>query len=107
MQVLKAEDRRCHAALAEALRHQPRPRLGCHLISFCLSQLRGAMQVMLEVTSAALSLDQDPQVKAIILTGEGPKAFAAGADIKEMAPLSYSQASGAVLLFREGCMQLC
>ena len=46
---------------------------------------------MLEVTSAALALDQDPLVKAIILTGEGPKAFAAGADIKEMAPLSYSE----------------
>ena len=49
------------------------------------------LQVMVEVTSAALALDQDPLVKAIILTGEGPKAFAAGADIKEMAPLSYSE----------------
>ncbi|GAB4818518.1 hypothetical protein N2152v2_005564 [Parachlorella kessleri] len=55
-------------------------------------------EVMHEVTSAALALDQDPLVKAIILTGEGPKAFAAGADIKEMAPLSYSEAYRSNLL---------
>ena len=31
---------------------------------------------MHEVTSAALELDKDPAVKAIILTGEGPKVMA-------------------------------
>ncbi len=41
-------------------------------------------QVMHEVTSAAAELDADPGVGAIILTGS-EKAFAAGADIKEMA----------------------
>lgn len=46
-------------------------------------------QVMAEVTTAAAELDADPGVGAIILTGS-EKAFAAGADIKEMASLSFA-----------------
>src|ERR1700748_3782755 len=52
-------------------------------------------QVMNEVTSAAIELDNDPGVGAIIITGSA-KAFAAGAaDIKEMASLSFADAFGA------------
>ncbi len=47
-------------------------------------------QVMAEVTTAAAELDADPGVGAIILTGS-EKAFAAGADIKEMANLSFAE----------------
>lgn len=47
-------------------------------------------QVMTEVTTAAAALDDDPAIGAIIITGSA-KAFAAGADIKEMADLSFSQ----------------
>jgi enoyl-CoA hydratase len=43
-----------------------------------------------EVVAAATSMDADPGVGAILLTGSG-KAFAAGADIKEMAPRSFSE----------------
>lgn len=46
-------------------------------------------QVMAEVTGAAAELDADPGVGAIILTGS-ERAFAAGADIKEMADLSFA-----------------
>ncbi|AKS32848.1 enoyl-CoA hydratase [Mycolicibacterium goodii] len=46
-------------------------------------------QVMTEVTTAAAELDKDPGVGAIIITGN-EKAFAAGADIKEMADLSFA-----------------
>ncbi|ORA36988.1 enoyl-CoA hydratase [Mycobacterium aquaticum] len=46
-------------------------------------------QVMNEVTTAAAELDNDPGVGAIIVTGND-KAFAAGADIKEMAELSFA-----------------
>ena len=46
-------------------------------------------QVMVEVTGAAAELDADPGIGAIIITGSA-KAFAAGADIKEMATLSFS-----------------
>jgi enoyl-CoA hydratase len=47
-------------------------------------------QVMTEVTTAAAEFDGDPGIGAIIITGAGGKAFAAGADIKEMAELSFA-----------------
>ena len=50
-------------------------------------------QVMAEVTSAAADFDADPGIGAIIITGSA-KAFAAGADIKEMATLSFSEVFG-------------
>lgn len=51
-------------------------------------------QVMNEVTSAAADFDADPGIGAIIITGSA-KAFAAGADIKEMSELSFADAFGA------------
>ena len=50
-------------------------------------------QVMAEVTSAAAEFDADPDIGAIIITGSA-KAYAAGADIKEMATLSFSEVFG-------------
>jgi enoyl-CoA hydratase len=41
-----------------------------------------------EVVAAARDFDADPEIGAIIITGSD-RAFAAGADIKEMAPRSY------------------
>ncbi|MFD5523000.1 enoyl-CoA hydratase [Streptomyces virginiae] len=46
------------------------------------------LQVMTEVVGAAEELDRDPDVGCIVLTGSA-KAFAAGADIKEMRPRTY------------------
>jgi enoyl-CoA hydratase len=48
-------------------------------------------RVMNEVTTAATELDNDSGIGAIIITGSG-KAFAAGADIKEMAGLGFADA---------------
>ena len=48
------------------------------------------LQTMREVTETAAGLDQSEDVGAIVLTGSD-RAFAAGADIKEMAPRSYSE----------------
>src|SRR6202012_3035537 len=45
--------------------------------------------VMSEVTSAATELDNDLGIGAIIITGSA-RAFAAGADIKEMSELSFA-----------------
>lgn len=53
-----------------------------------LNALNG--QVMAEVTTAAAAFDDDPGIGAIIITGS-EKAFAAGADIKEMAGLSFAE----------------
>jgi enoyl-CoA hydratase len=46
------------------------------------------VQLGTEVLAAARGFDADPQIGAIIITGSD-RAFAAGADIKEMAPRSY------------------
>ncbi|QCH22807.1 enoyl-CoA hydratase [Mycobacteroides salmoniphilum] len=50
-------------------------------------------QVMNEVTTAAAEFDADHGVGAIVITGS-EKAFAAGADIKEMADQSFSDMFG-------------
>lgn len=47
-----------------------------------------SLGLMQDVVAAAESLDADPGVGAIVLTGSA-RAFAAGADIKEMAEKSY------------------
>ncbi|TWG92369.1 enoyl-CoA hydratase [Mesorhizobium sp. J18] len=44
--------------------------------------------VLKEVVAAAEAFDQDPKIGAMVLTGS-EKAFAAGADIKEMQPKAY------------------
>ncbi|MFE1441469.1 enoyl-CoA hydratase [Streptomyces sp. NPDC058739] len=46
------------------------------------------LQVMREVVAATETLDRDPGVGCIVITGSA-KAFAAGADIKEMRPRDY------------------
>ncbi|MFO8051130.1 MAG: enoyl-CoA hydratase-related protein [Thermoplasmatota archaeon] len=46
---------------------------------------------LVELTDAVFSLEQDREIKVVVLTGEG-KAFIAGADIKEMSELTTLQA---------------
>jgi enoyl-CoA hydratase len=46
------------------------------------------LQVMAEVLDAATALDRDPEIGCLVLTGSA-KAFAAGADIAEMAPQDF------------------
>src|SRR5215468_2515313 len=43
-----------------------------------------------EIAAAALEVDADPAVRAVVLYG-GEKVFAAGADIKEMAEATFAQ----------------
>lgn len=50
-------------------------------------------QMMNDVTTAAADFDDDPEIGAIIITGSA-KAFAAGADIKEMSALSFADVFG-------------
>lgn len=42
------------------------------------------LELMLEIKQALIELDEDPEVRAIVLSGND-RAFAAGADIKQMA----------------------
>jgi enoyl-CoA hydratase len=53
-------------------------------------------QMMKEVTGAAAEFDDDPDIGAIIITGSA-KAFAAGADIKEMSALGFAAVFGSDL----------
>jgi len=46
--------------------------------------------VMTQLIKGLEDADRDPQIRVLILTG-GPKVFAAGADIKEMAGMSAAQ----------------
>ncbi|HET9168394.1 MAG TPA: enoyl-CoA hydratase [Actinospica sp.] len=46
-------------------------------------------QLMHEVVAAAEDFDRDPEIGALVLTGS-ERAFAAGADIKEMASLDFA-----------------
>lgn len=50
----------------------------------------------LEIGDAAVELDEDPNVRAIVVTG-GPKVFAAGADIKQMAEYSAMEALTSII----------
>jgi enoyl-CoA hydratase len=50
-------------------------------------------QMMKDVTGAAAEFDDDPDIGAIIITGSA-KAFAAGADIKEMSALGFADVFG-------------
>ncbi|WP_017793733.1 enoyl-CoA hydratase [Leucobacter salsicius] len=52
-----------------------------------LNALNG--ELVRELIEAALAFDADPEIGAIVITGS-ERAFAAGADIKEMAELGYS-----------------
>jgi enoyl-CoA hydratase/carnithine racemase len=49
-------------------------------------------QVQEEIRAAALAAAEDPAVRAVVVWG-GARAFAAGADIAELADLSYAQMS--------------
>ena len=48
-------------------------------------------QLAAEVTATLAGFDRDPAIGCMVITGS-PKAFAAGADIKEMATQTYPQA---------------
>ncbi len=60
----------------------------------------GLVQAMEEIVHASHWLDRMDSVKALIITGEGNKAFAAGADIKEMASQSYSEVMLSIKLWK-------
>lgn len=49
-------------------------------------------QVLNDLGSVVAKVQQDHSIRALILTGEGEKAFVAGADIKEMENLNVAEA---------------
>jgi len=55
------------------------------------------MATVKELYSAFLSFQEDPEVKVVIFTGSGEKAFIAGADIEELSRLGYADGRDYVL----------
>jgi enoyl-CoA hydratase len=51
------------------------------------------LKVMEELSTALDRLEDDPSLAAIIVTGQGPKAFVAGADVAEMEKMTPETAS--------------
>jgi enoyl-CoA hydratase len=47
-------------------------------------------EVLKELIAAFAAYDSDPSQRCLVLTGSGEKAFAAGADIKEMQPQGFA-----------------
>jgi enoyl-CoA hydratase len=58
-------------------------------------------QLLLELKSVLAEVESDPTVHAVILTGAGEKAFAAGADIAEMQAMSPHEARAFARLGQE------
>ena len=54
--------------------------------------LNALSQQLVAELSKALRLARQPDVRGVVITGAGEKAFAAGADIKEMADKTYMEA---------------
>jgi enoyl-CoA hydratase len=67
---------------------------GIALVTFNRPQVLNALNVQLvgELSEAMSRAKHDPAVKVVILTGSGEKAFAAGADIAELARLGTVEA---------------
>jgi enoyl-CoA hydratase len=49
------------------------------------------IQTLTDIKNAVLSIYQNPEIKGVILTGSGQKAFAAGADIAEFANFNVEE----------------
>jgi len=62
--------------------------------------------IVLDIARAATRADQDPEVRALVITGAGEKAFVAGADIVEMSGLDARGAQAYATLLNESLARL-
>ncbi|KAK3401064.1 ClpP/crotonase-like domain-containing protein [Sordaria brevicollis] len=70
---------------------EPRPGVGQVTLNRPKALNALSTPLITELNTALLSLQSSPTIRSIVLTGS-ERAFAAGADIKEMAPLTFSKA---------------
>src|SRR5437762_1477166 len=59
-----------------------------------------------ELESALVGLTGDPQVRAVVVTGSGDKAFCAGADIREIQALPDAGAASELARFGQAVCNL-
>ncbi|RDW89460.1 ClpP [Coleophoma cylindrospora] len=70
---------------------EPRPGVGQVTLNRPKALNALCTPLITELNTALQAFDSSPSISAIVLTGS-ERAFAAGADIKEMAPLTFSEA---------------
>ena len=92
--------------MSVAVRREERPE-GGHLVHFVidnagkLNSLNRAL--MAEIVEAAGNLAADPQLRLVVLTGAGERAFVGGADIGEIAALDRDSARGFITAVHRCC----
>ncbi len=91
---MRVLSRALHAEYANILTEKPASAANVGLITLNRPKQLNALTPALvtELVHAAEAMDADPEVGAIVITGSGEKAFAAGADIKTMADKTYMEA---------------
>jgi enoyl-CoA hydratase len=62
-------------------------------------------EVMIQFTETFHNLSADPDLRAVVLSGAGGKAFIGGANIDEMAEVTSPEAARAFILKVHGCCQ--
>src|SRR5690606_4160196 len=67
---------------------------GIRVVKVCRPKVLNALnrETLEELKAAFLSAEADPNVRVLILTGEGSKSFIAGADILQMKEMDQGQA---------------
>jgi enoyl-CoA hydratase/carnithine racemase len=92
--------------MSVAVRREERPE-GGHLVHFVinnagkLNSLNRAL--MAEIVEAAGNLVADPQLRLVVLTGAGERAFVGGADIGEIKALDRDSARGFITAVHRCC----
>ena len=92
--------------MSVAVRREERPE-GGHLVHFVINNARKLNSLnralMAEIVEAAASLIADPQLRLVVLTGSGERAFVGGADIREIAALDRDSARGFITAVHRCC----
>jgi enoyl-CoA hydratase len=81
----------------ENIRYEPKPPLA--VVTLDRPRVLNALnqQSMAELEQIFLDIRQNPEIRVVLITGAGEKAFAAGADIRELAALSALDGEQAAL----------
>lgn len=89
------------------VRREERPRGTVAYVTIDNARALNALNsaLMNELTAAMTELADDERLRAVVLTGAGPKAFIVGADIKEMAALASAARAKAFITRLHGCCQ--
>jgi enoyl-CoA hydratase/carnithine racemase len=99
---LQAEKR----AMGVSVTREDRPE-GGHLVRFTIDNAAKLnalnRELMVEIVEAVQALEADPELRLVILTGAGERAFVGGADINELATLDPESAREFITLVHRCC----